>query len=185
MLPWVWPYTVPSHLLVPLQSTCIICLHHLSPSLLSAFIVSPFISIISPVIFPVISPCYRCLPLSLSPLSLSIPMGGDVAVSTCSALRVNAHSGGGQVLGCHHRCLLPPLSLTTHPPCKLGLTAVVVSPCPWLEVGGVLSVTVMGPWSWWSCTPIAPPVHRTSSGSWQWLCVLVLLVPFHPTSSCL
>jgi len=113
MLPQAWPYTVPSHLLVPLQSTCVICplCHHL-PSLSHPFV----------------SPCCCCLPLSLSPPLLSIPVGGDVAVSTCSTLWVNAHSGGGWVLGhCHSCCLLPMSSLTTCPPCKLGLPAVVVS----------------------------------------------------------
>jgi hypothetical protein len=126
MLPRVWLYTVPSHLLVPLQSTCTVCPPHRLPPLLSSpFDVSPFHLLH---LLPVVSPCCRCLPLSLSPLSLSIPIGGDVAVSTRSALRANARSGGGWVLGRCHRRHLPPSSLTTHPPRKLGLTAVVVSP---------------------------------------------------------
>jgi hypothetical protein len=57
-----------------------------------------------------------------------------------------------------------------------------------LEVGGVLSVIVMGPWSWWSgrlsglvvlYSHSTPLFHHTSSGSWQWLGVLSLSVPFH------
>ena len=141
-------------------------------------------------------------------MSLSISVGGDVAVSTRSTLRANVHSGGGQVLGHHHHCL-PPLSLTTPPPCQLGLTVVVALPHPpWLssfcplstsravacEIGGrwcvvhyrhgalELVVLVAG-WGWQSCTPIAPPIHCTSSGSWQWLGVLSSSVPFHPQST--
>jgi hypothetical protein len=56
----------------------------------------------------VISPCCCYLPVLLSSLcrshllSLSIPIGRDVAVSTRFTLRANAHSGGAQVLGhCH------------------------------------------------------------------------------------
>jgi len=141
------PYTVPSCLLIPLWSTCIICppCHHL-PSLSCPFI----------------SPCQHCLPLSLPPLSLSIPVGGDMAVSTHSTLWVNAHSGGGQVLGHHHSCcLLPMLSLTTHLPCKLGPAVVVVLPPSPLVI----------------IIPPNPP-HK------QWLvAVLLPLVPFHPWST--
>jgi hypothetical protein len=85
----------------------------------------PFISFISSLSYPlvvVVSPCHS------PPLSLSIPVGGDVAVSTRSTLQVNARSGGGRVLGRRHRRHLPPLSLTTCPPHKLGLAAVVVLP---------------------------------------------------------
>jgi hypothetical protein len=146
MLPRVWPYTVPSRLLVPLRSTCTVCPpHRLPPSPSSPFDVSPFHLLH---LLPVVSPCRRCLPLSLSPLSLSIPVGGDVAVSTRSALRANARSGGGRVLGRRHRRHLPPSSLTTRPPRKLGLAAVVVSPLSPLVV-----------------VVIPPTIHPTSSCS--------------------
>jgi len=117
---------------------------------------------------PLSHPCHCYLPLSLPPLSLSIPVGGDMAVSTCSTLWVNAHSGGGQVLGhCHFCCLLPTLSLTTHPPCKLGLVAVVVSGL-WQWCGVVLSLVPFHLWS----TPWA--VACEAGGSW-----LVILVSRH------
>ena len=116
---------------------------------------SPLVSITPPaiVIFP-------CLPsVVLPPLSLPIPIGGDVAVSTCFTLQVNACSGGGQVLGCHHSSnLLPPLSLTTglpyrltavevsHPsPCIVVTIPPTIHPTSRLEVGGV----VCGG-SWWA-----------------------------------
>jgi hypothetical protein len=70
----------------------------------------------------VISLCRCCLPLSLS-----IPVRGDVAVSTRFTPQANARSGGARVLGHHHsphhsprhspryppppcRCLSPPVS---------------------------------------------------------------------------
>jgi hypothetical protein len=40
-------------------------------------------------------------PIVVSPRCID-PMGGDVAISTHSTLRVNAHSGGGRVLGHRH-----------------------------------------------------------------------------------
>ena len=143
----------------------VICLHRLPPSPLSAFVVSPFISVISPLSSPlviVVSPCHS------PPLSLSIPVGGDVAVSTRSALQANARSGGGRVLGHHHRSL-PPLRCLSPPvhPASWGSQRWWCRPVPLgcrhsthyppheqllvrLEAGGVLSVIVVGPWSWWS-----------------------------------
>ena len=150
-----------------LAGTPTVYLCHLLPPPSSHFIVLPLcLHCLTPVI--VISPCHCCLPLSLSPPSLSIPIGGDMAVSTCSTLWVNAHSGGGQVLGhCHFCCLLPTLSLTTHPPCKLGLVAVVVSGL-WQWCGVVLSLVPFHLWS----TPWA--VACEAGGSW-----LVILVSRH------
>jgi hypothetical protein len=49
--------------------------------------------------------------------------------------------------------------------------------------GALELVVLIAGWGWRSCTPIAPPVHRTSSGSWQWLGVLSSSVPFHPRST--
>jgi hypothetical protein len=87
MLPQVC-YTVPSHLLVPLQSTCIICPPPPHPSSSCAPLAVVCLRRLPLHLPPVVSPCR--LPLSLAPLSLSIPVGGDVAVSTRSALRANA-----------------------------------------------------------------------------------------------
>jgi hypothetical protein len=151
------------------------------PSPSSDFVVSP--------------PCH--LPLLLTPLSLSISVGGDVAVSTRSALRANASSGGGRVLGRRHRRLSPhihptswgsqrwwcrPVPLgrrrhsTHHPPHEQLLVR--------LEAGGVLSVIVVGPWSWSGLVVLySHTFHRTNSGSWQWLGVLSSSVPFHPRST--
>jgi hypothetical protein len=44
-------------------------------------------------------------PVVMSPCRIH-PMGGDVAISTCSILQANARSGGGRVLG---RCHSPPI----------------------------------------------------------------------------
>jgi hypothetical protein len=104
----------------------------------------PSISFISSLSYPLV---VVVSPVTL-PLSLSIPVGGDVAVSTRSALRANARSGGGRVLGRRHRRHLPPSSLTTRPPRKLGLAAVVVSPLSPLVV-----------------VVIPPTIHPTSSCS--------------------
>jgi hypothetical protein len=176
----------------PLAGTPTVYLHCLPP--LSS---APLTVVSLHCLPPVVSPCCRCLPLLLS-----IPIGGDVAVSTHSALQANACSGGGQMLGCCHCCHLPPSSLTTHPPLQVvvsppsPLVIVIIPPiihsmnscssgwrrvvcCPsssWgLGTGGL--VTCQG---WWSCTPIAPPVPLHE----QWLMAVVgllsLSVPFHP-----
>jgi hypothetical protein len=134
----------------PLAGTPTVYLHRLPPSLSAPLAVVSLrcLPLSSPSSPPCRIPLSSLSPLSLSPLSLSIPVGGDVAVSTRSALRANARSGGGRVLGRRHRRHLPPSSLTTRPPRKLGLAAVVVSPPSPLVV-----------------VVIPPTIHPTSSCS--------------------
>jgi len=168
-------------MLVPLQSTCIVCPHslviclrRLPPSPSSAFIHSPFISVISSLSSP---PCHR------PTLSLSIHVGGDVLLAPappCEQMLVVVGGGCWAVITV---CLLPPVvSPPVHPaswgpqrwwcrPVPLGCRHFTHHPpheqlLVRLEAGSVLSVIVVGPWSWvvlvagrgWrSCTPIAPP----------------------------
>jgi hypothetical protein len=121
--------TVYSDCLPPSPSSPFVVSSAPSPS--SPFVVLPLhLRCLAPVID--VSPCCCCLALSLSPSSLSIPIGGDVTDSTRSTLRVKTRSGGGRVLGRRHSYrLLPTSSLTTCPPRKLGLAAVGgIAPVP-------------------------------------------------------
>jgi hypothetical protein len=70
------------------------------------------------------------------------PMGGDVAISTHSTLRVNARSGGGQVLGCCHS---PPVHCASRGSqwcwwCYPHLPQLLLSPLP-------SSLDRLHPWS--------------------------------------
>ena len=118
--------------------------------------------------------CSRCVHHLYPPppllLSLSIPVGGDMPVSTHSTLWANAHSDGKWVLGPHHPLhLLPAISHCRStqlslflPPHKqflmrLGHAAIIVvmgwkHPDPpyeqWLiglEAGAGLFIPIMGP----------------------------------------
>ena len=105
MLPWVWPYTAPSHLLVPLQSTCIICplVVVCSPSHRVPLMSPPS----SPSCCPLLSltPCHCPSPWMVMWL-VALP---SIVSHHTSTPQAGAHSGGGVALS-------PLVESSFHPP---------------------------------------------------------------------
>jgi len=130
MLPRVWLYTVPNHLLVPLQSTCIVCpppRHLPSSSAPLAVVCLHSLPLHLRHLLPVVSPCHRPRCHCPSPW---VVMWLLAPAPPCEQMLVVVGGGCWAVI----TVVSSPRCLTTRPPRKLGPAAVVVSPRPpWLS----------------------------------------------------